>query len=66
MSGKDKSCVHDKNDNPPKIPICYFCEKVVSEDEYCFGCRHYVCSGCDETTIFGDHEVDEHQEEVEW
>ena len=60
-----KSCVHDDNDNPPKIPICYFCEKKVTEDDYCFGCKHYVCQDCSTNDPWGDHNVDEHQEEEE-
>jgi hypothetical protein len=65
MSEKDKSCIHDENDKPPKIPICYFCEKVVTEDDYCSGCKHYVCQDCSLVDVFGEHSVDEHQEEEE-
>jgi len=63
---EEKSCVHDENDTPPKIPICYFCEKEVTEDTYCFGCKHYVCEDCDQTPLIaGPHNVDEHQQEDE-
>jgi len=63
---EEKSCVHDENDNPPKIAICYFCEKEVTEDDYCFGCKHYVCEDCDHAPLtIGDHDVDDHQEEDE-
>jgi len=64
----ERSCVHDENDKPPKIPICYFCEKEVTEDAYCFGCRHYICEDCDDPSeiLIGEHTVDEHQEEEEF
>lgn len=44
-----------------KEPRCYFCGKTCTEDEYCYGCKHYVCSDCDETGVFGDHTVEEHR-----
>jgi hypothetical protein len=66
MVEKERSSTHDKNDNPPKIPICYFCEEVTDEDHYCFGCGHYVCDNCDEDTQnIGDHNVEDHQDEEE-
>jgi len=58
---KERSCVHDKNDEPPKVPICYFCEEITDEDHYCFGCEHYVCEKCDTSQPFGDHNVEDHQ-----
>jgi len=69
---EEKSCVHDENDTPPKIPICYFCEKNVEEGNYCYGCKHYVCEDCDKAGIdipLGGHDVEDHQpegEDEEW
>lgn len=49
----------------PKNKVCYFCGKEVTEDDFCYGCRHYVCQECDEETPFGNHCVEDHQEEDE-
>ena len=43
-------------------PQCYFCEKVVGEEQFCYGCFEYVCEKCDWTTPVGDHDVLKHQE----
>jgi hypothetical protein len=75
MTEKERSCVHNEKDQPPKIPICYFCEKVTDEEHYCYGCKHYVCEDCDERGMdlpFGEHDVEDHQsteedrDEEEW
>jgi len=61
-----RSCV--KLDGEKIIPICYFCEKEVSEGDYCYGCKHYICEDCDKAGMdigFGGHDVDEHQPEDE-
>ena len=47
------------------IAVCYFCEKHVTEEDYCFGCKHFVCEECDKLTPIGNHHVKEHQEEKE-
>lgn len=66
---KKRSCVHLEGEEI--IPICYFCEKVVSEEDYCYGCGHYVCQDCIKDDCFGQgkHCVDDHQppeEDEEW
>ena len=41
---------------------CYFCDKEVTSDDFCYGCKHYVCKDCEETLIIGHgHLVDEHK-----
>ncbi len=47
---------------------CCFCEKTVSSDFYCYGCREYVCKDCDVSmgnTPMGSHEPDDHLVEME-
>lgn len=41
--------------------FCYFCGKEVTNEHYCYGCRHYVCEECDETQPVGYHQVKEHK-----
>ena len=45
------------------MPKCYFCGKEVTEDDYCYGCKEYVCEECNETDPWGSHDVEDHQEE---
>ena len=43
---------------------CYFCGKEVSDEFYCYGCEHYVCSVCDEVGVdipWGGHDVNDHE-----
>ena len=42
---------------------CYFCGKVVSEFCFCYGCREYICSRCDETELTGryKHKPEDHK-----
>ena len=48
-----------------EIPVCYFCGKQVTEDDYCYGCKHFVCDDCNVEPVLGKHDVDEHQKESE-
>jgi len=48
-----------------EMPICYFCAKSVTEEDYCFGCKHFVCQDCDQEKPIGNHDVDDHQTEDE-
>lgn len=48
-----------------KSKVCYFCGKEVTEDDFCHGCKHYVCQECDEDMPLGNHCVEDHQEEDE-
>lgn len=44
---------------------CFKCGKKVDGDLYCYGCKKYVCQGCDKA-IFGlghGHPVERHFEE---
>ncbi|GAI31827.1 unnamed protein product [marine sediment metagenome] len=42
-------------------PRCYFCDKIVNSEMYCHGCGNFVCDGCDETGVFGSHDVEDHK-----
>lgn len=45
-----------------KKPIitCLLCRCRTDETQFCFGCRSYVCSGCDETFCTGEHAPRDH------
>jgi len=43
-------------------PKCWFCRKIVGAEQFCFGCRKFVCDDCDWTSPTGDHDVMRHQE----
>jgi hypothetical protein len=45
--------------------VCYFCGREVTKDDFCWGCHHYICSDCDENELIGNHDVDDHQGDVE-
>lgn len=45
-------------------PRCYFCGKIVDAEMYCHGCGNFVCDECDETGVFGNHNVEDHKNEV--
>lgn len=38
-------------DNEPKLVEesgkCHFCDEEVGSENYCYGCKVYVCDGCD-------------------
>jgi hypothetical protein len=43
---------------------CYFCEKKVTDDDWCFGCHHFICEDCstlDDNPPMGPHEIEDHQ-----
>jgi len=42
-------------------PQCYFCGTPCYEEDFCYGCRKYVCSRCDETHPVGHHQPEEHK-----
>lgn len=50
-----------------KAQACAFCETPCSDDDFCYGCRTYVCSDCDVTygSLSGGHEPDDHTREPE-
>ena len=43
------------------VPTCAICGKGCSEDDMCFGCKHYVCEKCYLYTPFGKHSVSTHK-----
>ena len=59
MTEKKRSCV--KLEGEEIIPICYFCMKVMTNYDYCFGCKKYVCEECDLLEPMGKHCADDHQ-----
>ena len=42
---------------------CYFCEKLVTEDEFCYGCNAHICDDCEEVFPMGHHNPTEHKVE---
>lgn len=38
---------------------CYLCNRWAGDDEWCYGCRHYICSN-HPTSLLGDHEARDH------
>lgn len=43
-----------------KERLCYFCGKRVTEQDWCFGCEHYVCLPCyGDPPLFG-HKLEDH------
>ena len=42
-----------------KVGECYFCDESLTDDNFCHGCKHYICEGCDlagfEVVKFGTH-----------
>lgn len=45
-----------------KKKVCIFCGKDVTDDEYCYGCKEYVCEDCDNRSVpFGEHSVRDHE-----
>lgn len=48
---------------------CYLCEKELNpedaEDDFCYGCKQYICGDCDETGPMGSHLPEDHKKEEE-
>ncbi len=44
---------------------CHFCGKKVSADDYCYGCKKYVCEECEDYDSYdrpaGLHRVEDHK-----
>mgnify|MGYP001615993200 CR=1 FL=1 len=42
---------------------CYFCEKTVGADYYCYGCQEHICDECTtaENPPLGSHIPEDHQ-----
>lgn len=52
---------------PPSKGPCFSCGKETSDDNYCFGCRSFVCESCDKShgELFGSHAPKDHLSEPE-
>lgn len=46
---------------------CALCEGVATKDDYCFGCKEWVCETCcvNYNMPFGGHELEVHTEDPE-
>ncbi len=42
---------------------CYFCARAVDDEDYCYGCKEYVCETCDVAGCIGPHEAQDHKKE---
>lgn len=45
--------------------ICYFCDELCDQENYCFGCKQFICGQCDKRGLdmpFANHDVEEHKE----
>ncbi len=46
---------------PKPKSSCYFCNKKLTREFYCYGCKNYVCSDCDLGDAIGHgHDVKQH------
>lgn len=46
--------------------ICHFCEEPCNQDDYCYGCREFICNQCDKRDMelpFEPHDVEKHKRE---
>lgn len=43
---------------------CYFCDKELDGEWFCYGCEEYVCEECDKNPNlpFGSHHVTDHED----
>jgi len=48
---------------PLKKDGCALCKGPVDNDDYCFGCQHYICANCDTGLPVVDHDLDDHRPE---
>lgn len=49
----------------PFVAVCFKCKKDVTQDDFCFGCKQYVCEPCNVNALgirWGGHDVEEHYE----
>lgn len=49
--------------NTDEVHKCYFCHETCREEDYCMGCKTYICSDCDEIipVFTEDHLPQDHQ-----
>ncbi len=52
----------------PEEGQCFFCETTVDDDVFCYGCRVFICEGCEAgysiaAASTGTHTPEHHREE---
>jgi len=47
-----------------ELMACYLCDAECDIDDWCFGCRHFICDDHPETLV-GGHDPREHDGEGE-
>jgi hypothetical protein len=49
--------------SPIEDPRCYFCDTLLDEEHFCFGCHAYICDLCNlNPFVWGGHQVHDHKE----
>lgn len=57
---KIETAIHNQGTQAVKGE-CYFCQAEVNGELYCFGCKEFICEGCDSTNLVaGRHDVSAH------
>jgi len=51
------SGVGDPNEREP----CYICDRPTGDDDFCLGCREWICKECDPKRPAEPHEPDSHR-----
>ena len=49
---------------PKKVdlrPRCYFCNKIVGEEQFCYGCSEFICETCNEIECVSTHKPEAHR-----
>lgn len=52
----------------PLTGKCFNCGKAVTEDDFCFGCKAYVCEECNTNGLnvpWGGHDKSAHTEDAD-
>jgi len=46
-----------------EITQCYFCGEQCTEEDYCYGCKTYICEECDSIreSPWGNHFPEDHE-----
>lgn len=43
---------------------CFQCGAPCTDDNFCFGCKAFICDGCDKAImLMGQHEKEQHLED---
>lgn len=56
--GKAVKAKEAKKDKP--LTVCHLCRKETAEEQFCFGCKSYICENCDKTFCMGNHVPGDH------